>query len=289
MPMQIRYDFLISDLLLRVESHRQLHIPDNFQPFYTEATGNRAPDLRVQIIFDTFSSESCKESGDLSADTFPSGSVQETFPLASGESIIRQSSSGIGSPVRVYIPPSYADVFCRQGGNWLAYFALEQMLLPYDRFFLHSSAVIYQGKAYLFSAPSGGGKSTHANLWKAHFGAALLNGDKVLIHAEGGHCTAYGSPVAGSSGIYTNAKAPIAAIFILKKGTRNHLTPLTKRGALLTLYSEAIKNCNDPAFNHHLLDLIEKVQTCVPVFSLECLPEKSAVEYVLHNQEERSP
>ena len=162
-------------------------------------------------------------------------------------------------------------------------------MLSFDRFFLHASAVIYQGKAYLFSAPSGGGKSTHAALWQKHFGAKLLNGDKVLIEVREDQCIAHGSPVAGSSGIYEQASAPIAAVYLLKKEKENRVIPIPKRSALMALYSEAIKDRKDPAFNTKLLDLIEKMLICVPVHTLACLPEKSAVESVLQKEEGMKP
>lgn len=38
-------------------------------------------------------------------------------------------------------------------------------ILKYNAIFLHSSAILYKGKAYLFSADSGVGKSTHTKLW----------------------------------------------------------------------------------------------------------------------------
>ena len=162
-------------------------------------------------------------------------------------------------------------------------------MLSFDRFFFHASAVIYQGKAYLFSAPSGGGKSTHADLWQQHFGAKLLNGDKVLIEVRDGQCIAHGSPVAGSSGIYEQDSAPIAAVYLLKKEKENRVIPIPMRSALMALYSEAIKDRKDPAFNTKLLDLIEKMLTCVPVHTLACLPEKSAVECVLQKEEGMKP
>lgn len=96
---------------------------------------------------------------------------------------------------------------------------------------------------------------------------------------------AYGSPVAGTSGIYENEGAPIAGIFLLKKSTQNSLATVPPRTAMLSLYSEAIKCSQDRAFNSRLLDLIEKLRMQVPVLSLACLPEKSAVECVLQNNE----
>lgn len=280
--MQFRYDFVISELLLRVEAPRELHIPDNFRAFLLESSPPQSPDVILHFLFPPASDEDNEMAWQESViRNFPD---TVTFELGNGEYILRQDPSGRGSPCRIFIPPSFADIFC-ENGNWMLYIGIEHMMLNFNRFFLHASAVIYQGKAYLFSAPSGGGKSTHAALWQQHFGAKLLNGDKVLIEVRDGQCIAHGSPVAGSSGIYERDSAPIAAVYLLKKEKENRVTPVSMRGALMALYSEAIKERKDPAFNGKLLDLIEKMLACVPVRTLACLPEKSAVECVLQKEE----
>ena len=266
--MQFRYDFALSELLLRVESPRELQIPDNFKAFLLESAPTQSPDMILQFLFSPVSA------AEREADTV------EKIDTVYGESVLRQESSGRGSPCRIFIPPSFADTFCKNG-NWLLYIPLPRMMLPFDRFFIHASAVKHQGKAYLFSASSGGGKSTHAALWQQHFGAKLLNGDKVLIEVRDGQCIAHGSPVAGSSGIYERDSAPIAAVYLLKKEKENQIYPVSPRAAFMQLYSEAIRDQKDPVFNTKLLDLITKTLSCVPVRCLGCLPEKSAVECVL--------
>ena len=44
-------------------------------------------------------------------------------------------------------------------------------------FALHSASLLYLEKAWLFSVPSGMGKSTHTALWKKLFATPFLNGD----------------------------------------------------------------------------------------------------------------
>ena len=259
------YDFSISGLWFRVESERELTVPVNFRPFALEDTPIGQPEIRLQIRF-----------GPSPADVMPS----QTYHWQGKDRICRCD----GEPIRLYIPESFADAFCAQG-NWMLYLEPERMLQPYDRLMLHASAVIHQGKAYLFSAPSGGGKSTHAALWQTHYGATLLNGDKVVIQMQDGVCTAWGSPVAGSSGIYENMGAPIAAVYILQKAPFDRVSLLSKRAALLALYSQTIKSGTDADFNTRLLDLLEQLLSSVPVCSLECLPEKSAVDCILSNLE----
>lgn len=51
-------------------------------------------------------------------------------------------------------------------------------LLEFNGFMLHSSCVCRGGNAYLFSARSGTGKSTHTHLWLSEFpDAYILNDD----------------------------------------------------------------------------------------------------------------
>lgn len=53
-------------------------------------------------------------------------------------------------------------------------------ILKYGGIMIHSSAVEVDGKAYLFSAPCGTGKSTHTKQWQKYFGAdqaIIINDD----------------------------------------------------------------------------------------------------------------
>ena len=53
-------------------------------------------------------------------------------------------------------------------------------LLPRDIFLMHGSALCMDDRAYIFTAPSGTGKSTHARLWREIYGdrVRMINDDK---------------------------------------------------------------------------------------------------------------
>ena len=106
-------------------------------------------------------------------------------------------------------------------------------LLRHSGFLLHSSAVVVDGKAYLFSAASGTGKSTHTQLWLDTFGdrAYMLNDDKPAIRYEDGAWYAYGTPWSGKYDISTNARVPLAGICFLKRGEENVIKPFTGSAA----------------------------------------------------------
>lgn len=102
----------------------------------------------------------------------------------------------------------------------------EQLLLQHNRLMLHASFIKYEGKGILFSAPSGMGKSTQAELWRSIRGAEVINGDRAALGCEGGEWTAWGIPYAGTSGIYRNEKALLSAIVVLGQAKENRIRRL---------------------------------------------------------------
>ena len=92
---------------------------------------------------------------------------------------------------------SYAGKFCKS-------------IIKFNAMLIHSSAIEYNGKAYLFSADSGVGKSTHTALWRKAFGndVKMINDDKPVVRIIDGKAVAYGTPFDGGSGIANNISAP---------------------------------------------------------------------------------
>ena len=157
---------------------------------------------------------------------------------------------------------------------------IEQVLNTFNAFILHSSFIKYQDKAILFTAPSGTGKSTQADLWEKYENAEIINGDRSGIRKMDGKWTAYGLPIAGSSGIYKNKKAEISHIIILKQGKETKLTKLSPREAFIKLYSETLVHTWDKEFQENIINMITDVVQNVRIYQYECLPDKSAVEFL---------
>lgn len=70
---------------------------------------------------------------------------------------------------------------------FLAMFAMERHMMRRDALVLHCAYMQREGKAILFSAPSGTGKTTQATLWEKHRGTRVVNGDKALIRRVDGY------------------------------------------------------------------------------------------------------
>ena len=164
--------------------------------------------------------------------------------------------------------------------NVLEGITIEKILNKFNAFILHSSFIKWQDKAIIFSAPSGTGKSTQADLWAKYENAEIINGDRSGIRKIDNKWTAYGLPIAGSSGIYKNKKAEISHIIVLRQGKENKLTKLSPREAFIKLYSETLVHTWDKEFQENIVNMITDVVQSVPIYQYECLPDKSEVDFL---------
>lgn len=268
--MQFRYDLSIAGLYFRICSPFFLNLPEYFRPFLVTEVFPAEPDVNINV-----------EAGDLQKDKWLQNNILQSFYWDHGKSIYRLESKLKPEQITLVIPREFQERFA-QNANWLLYLVLERPLLHYGRLILHASAVIYHERAYLFTAPSGGGKSTQAEIWEHALHAKVINGDKVVLYDNGTNLIAYGSPIAGSSGIYRNICAPVDAIVQLEKGSENTITPMTTRDRYLLLYGEAVKSDWDADFNRSLLQLASSYPQRTEYVRLRCLPDPSAAECLLH-------
>lgn len=155
--------------------------------------------------------------------------------------------------------------------------SLAQMLLPQNAFFMHSSFISVNGKAVLFSAPCGTGKSTQAALWEKHRNAEVINGDKAGVLVENG-VYACGVPFCGTSGICKNRNLPLGAIILLGQSTENKITRLTGIKALQGILQNVYLDLLAPNEQTRIFDLLIKLLETVPVYSFECTPDEKAVD-----------
>lgn len=156
-----------------------------------------------------------------------------------------------------------------------------RQLLNFDGMMLHSSAVVRDGKAYLFTAACGTGKSTHTRLWLENFpDAFILNDDKPALRLEDGKFYAYGTPWSGKTDQNRNVRVELGGICVLRRGAENKIAPYTGRAALHDILEQTVRP-RDPAMMGKLLDILDRLLTLVPVWKLECNmePEAAAVSY----------
>lgn len=154
---------------------------------------------------------------------------------------------------------------------------MESLLLARGHAVLHASAIRVGSQAILFTAPSGTGKSTQAELWNQYRGAEVLNGDKTLLYFENGTAMAGGLPYAGTSGICKRFDLPIRAIVVLRQAKEDRRTELRPAEAVRCLLSQIVLQPWSREDVQSATELALRMAESVPIVRLDCLPEESAV------------
>lgn len=142
----------------------------------------------------------------------------------------------------------------------------------------HCSYIAKDGKAILFTAPSGTGKSTQAELWRALRGAEIINGDRAVIRSTEAGILACGIPFAGSSEYCHNKILPIAAIVYLGQAPQTTIRPLRGYEAFARLWEGCSINLWDKQDVAAVSDLVQRVVEQIPLYHLPCTPDESAVQ-----------
>lgn len=165
-----------------------------------------------------------------------------------------------------------ADTIC-------LYRQIADRLPAFDGFVFHGAAIEYGGKAYLFTAPSGTGKSTHIRLWKKHLGdkVDIVNGDKPILRLSENGVDVCSTPWAGKEGWQRNCIVPLGGICLLRRGTADQITR-AEPGAYLNELLHQVYLPPDGATLDKTLTLLDTVASRVPFYVLDCTISEQAVE-----------
>ena len=155
--------------------------------------------------------------------------------------------------------------------------AFAEFLIDRDVLLLHGSTIAVDGKAYLFMAKSGTGKSTHTRFWREIFGqrAVMINDDKPFLQLTEHGTIAFGSPWSGKHGLDTNICAPLSGICILERGAENQIWPISSEEAL----PMALKQGHCPleeAKHAHFAALTRRLTETVPLWRMTCTKDPQA-------------
>ena len=136
----------------------------------------------------------------------------------------------------------------------------------------HGSAICVDGKTYIFTAPSGTGKSTHSRLWRElliDHEIVMVNDDKPFLKVREESVTAYGSPWVGKEGLGCNMSAPVEAICSISQGTINAIREATPEEMFPIFYQQSLRPFDKEGTENHLhtLDVLTR---SVRLYKLEC-------------------
>ena len=150
-------------------------------------------------------------------------------------------------------------------------------LLTRRIFPVHGSTVAVDGRGYLFTAPSGTGKSTHTRLWMQQFGnrAMMVNDDRPFLEMTGSGVLAHGCPWSGKHGLDTNISVPLAGICLLARGSVNEI-----RRAAPEELSDLLKGYRPKmeSDESQYQQLLQELTETVPLWHMYCTKDPAAAQ-----------
>jgi len=154
-----------------------------------------------------------------------------------------------------------------------------RQILKFDGIRLHSSAVVVNGNAYLFSAPCGTGKSTHTSKWLDLFGdkAFIINDDKPIMRIINKEFYIYGSPWSGKHDISVNTSAKLKGICFLKRDNRNWIKSMDSKEAIKQILFSTRYKCSSEQMLKKL-EIIDKIIANIPIYEMGCTPTIEAAQ-----------
>ena len=156
-------------------------------------------------------------------------------------------------------------------------------LIKRNTLMLHGSTVAVDGRAYLFTAPCGTGKSTHTRLWRELFGdrAIMVNDDMPFLQITSNGVLAYGSPWSGKHGLDTNITVPLKGVCILDRGTENRIVSISPEEALPVLLKQSAPP-EDAAKLPRFRTLVAALACSARLWRLHCTKDQEAAQVAFH-------
>lgn len=153
-------------------------------------------------------------------------------------------------------------------------------ILNYNGIMLHASAVAVDGYAYLFSAPSGMGKSTHTRMWQKLLGednAVIINDDKPVIRKINGEYFVFGTPFSGKYDISVNDSFPLKGICFVLRSEENKIEKLSTKCAVTPFLNQTVRP-NSTEDYIKMLNIVDELLNSVPCYSLRCKADVDAAK-----------
>ena len=149
---------------------------------------------------------------------------------------------------------------------------ISEELIEHDTFAFHGAVIGLHNQAYLFTAPSGTGKTTHIIKWvKKCAETIVINGDKpfIKIRQKGMNPLVFGSPWAGKENLYTNTAMPLKSVILMERADDNEIEKIPFVQAFTFLLGQVYRP-NDESKMRKTLQLLKKMDGCVTFWRFRC-------------------
>ncbi len=123
------------------------------------------------------------------------------------------------------------------------YRAIAGQMLRFSTFLIHGSVVAVAGEAFMFTAPSGVGKTTRTTMWLEQIeNSYIVNGDKPLLKVTDTEVLACGTPWCGKENLNTNVNVPLRAIIFLERAEKVSMKKIPFSEAFLLLLRQTYRS-----------------------------------------------
>lgn len=264
---------MLGGVLFCIQAERDLIINTNLMPFLIK-TQKRA-DITVEISWDWKNAKQPKTEA-IGQDLLQNYYVERDFCFC----VTRAGQKG---PIAsTFYTPDFKKVICtlntapfieppRMLGSVLRMLPMREIFQHFHTLFLHASQISYQGKGILFAAPSGGGKSTQAKLWKKYRNAEVVCSDRTLTRKHGTKWYTYGYPMDGSEPVCSSEINQLGCVILLAHGNKNSVQKITAGRAISLMMRQVVMDCWSSKARMDAMELIILLMKDVPIFFLHVL------------------
>ncbi|MBE5743448.1 MAG: hypothetical protein E7358_01870 [Clostridiales bacterium] len=154
---------------------------------------------------------------------------------------------------------------------------MKVLLFDYNAMLFHGSSIKVGGKGYVFTAPSGTGKSTHTSILKEFLGDELtyINDDKPILKIEGDSVVVYGSPWNGKHCLGENISAPLDAICLIIRAENNRVEKVEPFNFLKFLFEQSM-GFSDEETAEKVLEILSVIIEKIKFYKVYCNKDISA-------------
>ena len=295
MQATVTYNFSVAGFPFAVELPRECNIETllpTFAPFRCQPTSDE------QLFVLTLGDTTIAADGELWDETTNDLGLTRLYKTDGGYRVALQYTPQ--SPVHTMLADErftsvrahlhLDDVYAGQALSSLLRLTFAQAIVWHRAVSIHASAVVCDGKGYLFMGKSGTGKSTHSALWQQNIaGCYLLNDDNPTLRIVGNEVIVYGTPWSGKTHCYRNERHPVGAMVRLVQARENTYRPQSGVAAFVAILPGCSAIRRDEAQYDALCTTIAEISAMVSVGVMECLPNAAAAQECHRNTTPHNP
>ena len=153
----------------------------------------------------------------------------------------------------------------------LSAFRASDHLLLFDKCVFHAASIIWKGKAFLFTAPSGVGKTTQLRNWQQLYPdeTEIINGDKPIISIEREEVWVYSSPWKGKERIGNDSlSAQLGGIIILEQGIENIIKRLNPSQSVSQILRRFLCTVESEDIIRLMCGIEERIISSIPIWKM---------------------